>query len=228
MNLNIKQLMEEYAKLCKLIKAKQKALRQKHIEFRETLDKKYNSPENELKKAIFNKKIQPDVQKLQKLKNQQRAMEVKYSFNIPLKDLYEELAITTKKNGNQLILDVEDIDYVWTTKSRDINPTILEKLLRTDSFSGYFDVTMYNKSAAFYFRKRMGFSKYLKFSDNGTIKNNVYIDYSSTPFKIRFKDPSKLLIPFSLTDLFYKSDTYDIKKVQKAVVKCYEKLHPVM
>lgn len=229
MSYNIKEVMEEYTKLCKLIKSKEKALKNKRITFEETLDKtKYRSPEDELKRAIFAKKIQPDKQEIEKLKNQRRVMEVKYTFYVPVKDLYAELAKTTKKNGNNLILDIEDIDYPWATRSRDINPTMLENLVRSDSFRGYFDITMYNKSTSFYFRKRMGLSKYLKFCNGTTLKNNTMIDYSTTPFKIKFKDPTKIMIPFSLPDLYYKSDAYDIKKVQKAVVSCYEKLKSTM
>jgi len=74
----------------------------------------------------------------------------------------------------------------------------------------------------------MGLSKYLKFSDGSTLKNNIMVDYSSLPFRIKFNDPGKILVPFSLIDLYRKNDAYDIKKVQKAVVKCYEKLQQTM
>ena len=229
MSENIKEIMDTYAKLCKTIKTKKQILNNKTIEFESTLDKtKFRSPDDELKRAIFAKKIKPLQDEIEKQKCQRRVMEMKYSFSVDLKSLFEELSRITKKNGNKLILDVETIDYPWAANPRDITPSKLCQYVRCDSFKGDFDVIMYNKTSSFYFRKTLGFTKYLKFSDGGTIKDNTMIDYSSLPFKIKFMDPGKIMVPFSLQDLFTVNDAYDIKKVQKAVVKCYEKQNPTM
>jgi len=229
MDYSIKKIMEEYSKLCKTIRDKERKIRDKKIEFEASLDKtRYNNPENDLKRVAFSKKMQPIKQELEKLKNQRRVMEAKYYFYVPLNDLYSELEKSTKKNGNHLNLNVEEINYVWATKPRDVTPAMLERYIKADSFTANFDITMYNKATTFYFRKNMGLSKYLKFSDGSTLKNNIMVDYSSLPFRIKFNDPGKILVPFSLIDLYRKNDAYDIKKVQKAVVKCYEKLQQTM
>lgn len=225
---DIRLVFKEYSKICKEIEKRQDEIKKRKIKFNSELDKSqpYSITKVEKAKAEFAKSIKPIKKEIEMLENQKRVMEVKYKFYVPFGEFFDNLKKSSKLKDTSLSYNIEEISFPWIRKQNEISRAKIQDALRTGDFSELFDIIIYNKKTSFYYLKRMDFGRYIKFSDNSQVKDNISINYDIIPYSIKFTNPEKIMLPFSLNELFKKSDAWDDKTLRKAVLDAYIKINP--
>lgn len=224
MEQNIKTLIKEYSKLCKEIDTLQKDIKKKRESFQASIKNKQGASV-EVKRALFHKEIKSLLVKINDLEHQKRVLETKYEFHVSLGELISELSKSFRAtNGNELQVIVDPVQFPWGK----VQPSKLQEYIQKGLFTASIDITIFNNMTTFYYLRRLQLGPYLKFADNGRLKDNVKINNSTIPTQINFVNDGNIMIPFTLKELFKESDAWDSKTLRNAVVSIVEKHKPIM